>query len=313
MEAAPIISSTPRSTIRPPPRYRAARPRSRAVFDRRVSLATLNGKSANGVWTLQVADTARLDTGTLDSWSLAIATAGEPSVVTDANGNYEFVDIAPGDHHIREILPSGFVETTPVGGAYNVTIGTGTKIGGQNFGNGPIQPAVMPPVMGDYNQDGHTDASDVPVLIAALADLNAYKTAYNLTDAGLLSFGDLDGDHAITNADLQALLTLLSVAGGSGSDSSSGENAPASTLICCDFRCYGRCDDSSAGIANGNCSGQSKPGTAANVECDCQLCCAPAPSAANHDATGSGRFDGDLDRRPQSSCSCRAARNFIER
>ena len=90
-------------------------------------LATLNGKSANGVWTLQVADTARLDTGTLDSWSIAIATAGEPSVTTDANGNYEFVDTAPGDHHIREVLPSGFVETTPVGGAYNVTIGTGTK------------------------------------------------------------------------------------------------------------------------------------------------------------------------------------------
>ena len=87
----------------------------------------------------------------------------------------------------------------------------------------------MPSMMGDYNQDGHTDASDVPVLIAALADLNAYKTAYNLTDAGLLSFGDLDGDHAITNADLQALLAILSPAGGSGSGSSSGGNAQVFT------------------------------------------------------------------------------------
>jgi hypothetical protein len=81
--------------------------------------------------------------------------------------------------------------------------------------------------MGDYNQDGHTDASDVPVLIAALADLNAYQAANNLTAAGLLSFGDLDGDQAITNSDLQALLALLSAA--SGTAGNSGGNAPASS------------------------------------------------------------------------------------
>src|SRR5262249_39835556 len=50
------------------------------------SLAAANGISPNGVWTLQVADTVRRNSGTLINWSLQVTTAGDTSATTDANG-----------------------------------------------------------------------------------------------------------------------------------------------------------------------------------------------------------------------------------
>jgi hypothetical protein len=46
-------------------------------------------------------------------------------------------------------------------------------------------------------------------MLAALADLNAYKTQQGISDAVLLAVGDVNQDNAVTNADLQSLLNLL--------------------------------------------------------------------------------------------------------
>src|SRR5262249_18414814 len=42
-------------------------------------LSALNGVSANGVWMLQVADQANIDTGFLNSWSLTLTTLASPT------------------------------------------------------------------------------------------------------------------------------------------------------------------------------------------------------------------------------------------
>jgi Dockerin type I domain len=68
---------------------------------------------------------------------------------------------------------------------------------------------------GDFNRDGQVNAADIPAMVAALADLNAYQTSKNLSEPQLVLLGDIDGDGAVTNADLQALLTLLKSGGGS--------------------------------------------------------------------------------------------------
>jgi hypothetical protein len=68
---------------------------------------------------------------------------------------------------------------------------------------------VIPGVAGDFNLDGRLTADDVPAMIAALTDLNAYQASRNLTAAELTMVGDLDGDGAVTNADLQQLLENL--------------------------------------------------------------------------------------------------------
>jgi hypothetical protein len=68
---------------------------------------------------------------------------------------------------------------------------------------------------GDFNRDGHVTAADIPAMLAALTDLNAYKSTNSLTSAQLLSIGDIDLSATANNADVQALLNLLKSGGGS--------------------------------------------------------------------------------------------------
>jgi hypothetical protein len=58
-------------------------------------------------------------------------------------------------------------------------------------------------------------AADIPAMLAALTDLNKFKSTNSLKDENLLSFGDIDGSGTITNADINALIGLLRSGGGS--------------------------------------------------------------------------------------------------
>ncbi len=184
------------------------------------SLATLNGLSANGTWTLQVADTVALDSGTLNSWSLQITGAGGDDIATttDANGNYEFVNVGPGEHHIREVTPDTFIETAPVSGVNDVTVGPGETLMGLNFANTPPAP---PTVLGDFNRNGVLEAGDISAAMTALTNLDEYMAAYNVTPEQLATFDDVNQDGQFTNADLQFLLHQL-INGGGGSSSPAG-------------------------------------------------------------------------------------------
>ncbi len=75
--------------------------------------------------------------------------------------------------------------------------------------------ASVPFLPGDFNRDGHVNAADIPAMLSALSDLNAYKTTKGLTDPNLLVIGNLNGSGALTNADLSALIGLLRSGGGS--------------------------------------------------------------------------------------------------
>jgi hypothetical protein len=68
---------------------------------------------------------------------------------------------------------------------------------------------------GDFNRDGHVNAADVQAMLAALTDLNAYKSTNSLNSAQLLSIGDIDLSGTLNNTDLQALVNLLKSGGGS--------------------------------------------------------------------------------------------------
>jgi subtilisin-like proprotein convertase family protein len=104
-------------------------------------LSTFDGLGANGTWRLEVADTVELDSGTLNSWSLTIST-GEPTATTDSAGAYSFT-VAPGSYSVRQVLPAGWVGTTPAGGAHAVTAVDGQTYSGRDFGSGL---ADAPPV-----------------------------------------------------------------------------------------------------------------------------------------------------------------------
>ncbi|MDB5336610.1 MAG: regulatory domain of in-like proprotein convertase, partial [Planctomycetaceae bacterium] len=103
----------------------------RPFFD----LAQLDGRDPNGTWKLRIDDGAAGNTGTLLSWSMQIS-YGNPdrTVVTDANGNYSFYGLGNATHHIRDVVPAGFTQTSPVSGVQNVTISGGQSVNGRNFG-----------------------------------------------------------------------------------------------------------------------------------------------------------------------------------
>ena len=70
-------------------------------------------------------------------------------------------------------------------------------------------------IRGDFSRNGHVNAADVPPMLTALADLNAFQSARGLTATDLLAIGDVDHDSKVTNSDLQPLLNLLKSSGGS--------------------------------------------------------------------------------------------------
>ncbi|HTQ40990.1 MAG TPA: endonuclease [Pirellulales bacterium] len=80
---------------------------------------------------------------------------------------------------------------------------------------------------GDFNLDHHVDAADIAPMLAALADLNYYETNNRLTPADLLDIGDVNGDGAVSYADMQALLSQLNA----GHGSSLGVPEPSSLLL----------------------------------------------------------------------------------
>ena len=76
-----------------------------------------------------------------------------------------------------------------------------------SFGGGlRVGEAIVP---GDFTRDGLITVADLPAMLTALTDLNTYRANNSLTAADLLTLGDLNGDQAVTNADVQALLNDL--------------------------------------------------------------------------------------------------------
>ena len=60
---------------------------------------------------------------------------GEQWVTTDENGEYAFVNLAPGTYFVAEETQSGWVQTVPNNGTYIVTIDDGNVVTGIDFGN----------------------------------------------------------------------------------------------------------------------------------------------------------------------------------
>jgi rhamnogalacturonan endolyase len=73
---------------------------------------------------------------------------------------------------------------------------------------------------GDFNLDGVLNAADITAMFQAFADLSAYQVSRNLSANDLLTIGDLNGDGAITNLDLQPMLDAVAASSGSGSSAS---------------------------------------------------------------------------------------------
>jgi hypothetical protein len=96
----------------------------------------------------------------------------------------------------------------------NLITFTGHNPGSRILGTGEVLP-VPSLLLGDYSQDGHVDALDIPVAMAALTNLTSFQSGLGLTNTELLQIADVNGSTSVTNADLQSLLAHLIAGNGS--------------------------------------------------------------------------------------------------
>src|SRR5262249_20242982 len=95
----------------------------------------------------------RNNNGVLDS--------GEPSVLTDAAGNYTFANLGPSIHVIREVLQPGWRPTAPAAGFYSVSLAMGQDWTGLDFGNQTVNPgSIAGQAFRDLNGNGVKDAGE---------------------------------------------------------------------------------------------------------------------------------------------------------
>jgi endonuclease I len=66
--------------------------------------------------------------------------------------------------------------------------------------------SVVPFMLGDFDGNNQRTAADIPAMLHALTDLNAYEATRGITASQLLAIGDCNGDGAVTNSDIQSLL-----------------------------------------------------------------------------------------------------------
>ncbi len=96
------------------------------------------------------------------------------------------------------------------------------------YDTGTLSVADSNRLPGDFNRNHAVDAQDVLSMLGALTNEKAYEAANGLTDADLLSIGDINGDGKFNNLDVQAMIDALK--GGSGGG---GFFARARTSITC--------------------------------------------------------------------------------
>ncbi len=130
----------------------------------------------------------------------------------DASNNYALTTLAQFTGNSLGSEPSAGMVADAAGNLYGTTLGAGASSAGTVYkitGAGFVLP-------GDFNLDGHVNASDITAMEQALTNLSAYEQSHgNLMDWQVKSLGDVNGDGVFNSADLQALLVKLKAGVGS--------------------------------------------------------------------------------------------------
>lgn len=157
-------------------------------------LSAFNGISGDGVWTLEVRDTAGSDTGILQNWSITIGSP-ETNVLTDANGYFRFFALAAGTYNVRLDTPANHNYTTS--STYNPNLPNNGFIDNLNFGLAQ-QNAVYGYAYDDQNGNGSQGGTEpgLPNWRVYLdANLNGvYDAGVSTTDSGTVNIGIPDNN-----------------------------------------------------------------------------------------------------------------------
>ena len=124
-------------------------------------LSDFDGEDPNGIWTVDVYDDADMDTGTLNAWSITFVRVGEPSALTDVNGEYVIGALSAGTYTVAEVLQDGWQQTFPISQTHLVTLASGDVLEDIDFGN---QQSALPDLYdeGDAYSYFNPDTVDSP-------------------------------------------------------------------------------------------------------------------------------------------------------
>ena len=145
---------------------------------------------------------------------------GEPSALTSADdpatpgvdetGRYSFTGLAIGTHVVREVVPTGYIQTAPAGGSHVVTVAGGDVVEGLDFGNVEAPGTIRGIKWEDKNGDGIYDS---PLVAGAEPDIIFIIDVSGSTETTFLGTptGDVNGDgwgNDILDAEIAGFLAL---------------------------------------------------------------------------------------------------------
>jgi protocatechuate 3,4-dioxygenase beta subunit len=200
-------------------------------------------KIVNGVSSPDSGVTLYLDLN--DTGSLA---SGDPTAVTDGSGNFSFTGLTPNSYLLRQVVPSGFKQTSPLATPTLITVGSGDVISNENFVDtgstvaqtGSIAGTVYKVVNGvtsadsgvtvflDTNNDGVLDSGDVSTTTSSTGTYSFTGLAagtYHLREVVASGYSQTSPGSSPTNINL---LSGQSVAGENFTDTASVVNTTGS-------------------------------------------------------------------------------------
>src|SRR6185437_1971889 len=96
----------------------------------------------------------------LDANKNGMFDAGERTTTSTATGTYSFAGLLPATYRVREMQKSGWRETAPLAGYFDVVVAPGAIVTGKNFGN-TQKARLSGTVFNDVNVNGVRDAGEV--------------------------------------------------------------------------------------------------------------------------------------------------------
>lgn len=138
-------------------------------------------------------------------WQINVSGGASASLNTDANGYYEFVNLLPGSYTVTETPVVGWVQTEPVGGTYDVTLGGSQAVAGKNFGNYKLISEIHGAKWNDLNGNGLKENGE-PGLVNWEIHLNSSGVASKATVISSMKVSkksafSIDGIRTTTNAE----------------------------------------------------------------------------------------------------------------
>ena len=160
------------------------------------TLITLRGNLFND----QDGDGSAAGDPPLPDWTLALDLDGDGDIdrttTTDAGGDYEFADVGPGQHFVRQSRPEGWSRTTPVTGQHVIDAASGQDIDDLDFGNQFTLAILSGQVFRDINRNGAFDDGETGLhgwTVEVIDPSNQAVVATVTSDSV-----DLDGDNEIS-------------------------------------------------------------------------------------------------------------------